>query len=241
MSDQTSAAGAPSMRGTYPPEDVFPDNRHVTAAHAAERGDAAAVRASLARPGAEGAGPAGIDDVSPVGINLLMYEIVCRNELAVRTLLEARANPNHLTPKGLSPIATAGGADERTYLLLLLGKGGDPNLKNQHGEPLLHQLVYTGKWDNLHLLLERGADINAVDERGHTALLRLVASNQFDEALQFIDRGADPDIVGKDGVTVRRLVETSLDAPASPQSEWRRRLADRLGVELADRAPPPIK
>jgi len=224
MSDPKNTPEPILTRRTRLPEEVFPDKRYVSAARAAERGDVAAVRIAL--------GDAGVDDVSPGGENLLMYEISARNETAVRALLDASANPNHLTPMGLSPMVTAGDAEGRAYLLLLLGKGGNPSLRNQHDEPLVHRLVFHGQWENIHLLLERGADINAVDGLGHTALLRLVASNQFDEAIQFLDRGADPDIVGKDGVTVRRLVETSLDAPESPQSEWRKRLAERLGVKL---------
>ena len=219
------------IRRVPPPEDVFPNLRDVRAAKAAAQGDRLGVFEAL---GFEGEVAAGIDTFSPLGVNLLMYAIVARDETAVLTLLDAGANPNVLTPQGISPMVTAGVEEGRLWLRLLLEKGGDPNLRNQYNEPLVHRLVYYGNWDNVHYLIERGADINAQDSLGHTALLRVVASNQFEEAVVLLDRGADSEIAGNEGLTVRRLVETSLEAPESPQAPWRKTLAERLGLRLKE-------
>ena len=99
-----------------PVERLFEDEGHRKAAAAAEAGNAAELRAI------EGLD---VDAVAPAGCNLLMYEIQEQNDLAVRTLLDAGADPNALTAKGASPMLTAGAQEDSKWLKMLLEKGGE--------------------------------------------------------------------------------------------------------------------
>jgi ankyrin repeat protein len=208
--------------------EVFADERLRRVAAAAEAGDAAQVKAQMK---AQGLSPSDLDAVQPAGVNLLMYEISVRNETAVRTLLDAGADPNVMTPEGLSPMLIAGAADDPRYLGLLLDKGGDPNLKTPPGEPLLVQLVPYGRWDNMIALLDHGADIDKAGPSGQTAAFRLGALHQFDRVHALLERGADPALADEHGLRLASFV-VQKTPPDSPQEEWRRRVAQRIGVTL---------
>jgi hypothetical protein len=207
-------------RRVPPVDEVFADERLRAAAAAAERGDAAQIRAL---------GPLDIDAVSPSGANLLMYEIAARDETAVRALLAAGANPNHLTPSGASPMLAAGISDDPRWLGILLDHGGDPDLCNQRGEPLLVLLVSYLRWDSMHLLLDRGAAIDATGPSGQTAAFRLAALYKFEQLERLLSRGADPDHPDAHGLTLRVFVAEELD-PSSPEEPFRKRIAERLGM-----------
>jgi uncharacterized protein len=206
-----------------PASEVFEDEGLRRAAAAAERGDVAQIRAL---------GPLDLDAVSASGANLLMYEIATRNETAVRALLDAGADPNHLTPEGASPMMAAGISDDPRWLGLLLDKGGDPNLRagqGRPGEPLLTLLVAYGRWENMLVLLDRGADIEATGPSGQTAALRLAALYQFERVDKLLERGADPAHPDVNGLTLRAFVAHTLP-PDSPQEPSRRRVAERIGL-----------
>jgi len=211
-----------------PVSEVFSDEGLRRAAAAAAAGDAALVRA-IARGTAPPNRRISLDAVQPSGVNLLMYEIAARNEVAVRALLDAGANPNALTLEGASPMLVAGASEDPRWLALLLDKGGDPNLKTQSGEPLLTLLVPRGQWDNMLLLLDRGARIDAAGPSGQTATLLLGALHQFDRVHAMLDRGADPDRADVNGLRLRDFVLQRV-APGSPQEPWRKRVKHRIGA-----------
>lgn len=218
------------IRAAAPPKPVPPANEVFSsegqreAAAAAERGDAAQLSALAARG-------VSLDEESPAGVNLLMYEIAAKNETAVRTLLSAGADPNRLTNSGASPMLLATAVDDPRFLDILLDKGGDPNLKNNRGEPLLHQAMNYSNWGNLRKLAMRGADIEAKDGSGRTAALKLAYLNQYEEVSWFLDRGADPLAADAGKRTLRDLVATAKLDPSSPLEAWRKQVAARLGVE----------
>jgi ankyrin repeat protein len=213
-----------------PLEVVFNDARLVAMGQAAERGDVARIRAIEAASAADPGGPVDINATSPSGANLLMYEIAARNEVAQRALLEAGADPSHVTPRGDSPMLAAGLTEGTRELLLLLDNGGDPNLRDRRGEPLLIKVIYSGRWDNVDLLLARGADINAADPSGQTPVFLLANIGQFEQVLRFLERGADPEPADATGRTLRRVVAKTHVPAESPQAEWREKVAERLGV-----------
>ena len=206
-----------------PADQVFPDEGRRLAAAAAERGDAAAIR---------DLGTVDLDAASPSGANLLMYEIVARREVAARALLEAGADPNHVTADGGSPMLAAAISDDPRWLRLLLEKGGDPNLRTvpDGGEPLLTLLVPYGRWDSMLTLLDHGADIEASSPNGQTAVIQLATLHQFDRVEALLDRGADPARMDVNGLSLRNFVTRPL-APDAPQEPARQRVNARLGVE----------
>jgi ankyrin repeat protein len=124
----------------------------------------------------------------------------------------------------------AGLTEDTRELRLLLDKGGDPNLRDKRGEPLLIKVIYSGRWDNVDLLLARGADINAADPSGQTPVFLLANIGQFEQVLRFLDRGADPEPADATGRTLRRVVAKTHVPAESPQAEWREKVAERLGV-----------
>jgi len=199
--------------------EVFTSAGLRAAAAAAEAGDVARLRAIVVD----------LDEVVAAGVNLTMYEIVAQNEVAVRALLDAGADPSALTPQGASPMLVAGTSEDRRWLRLLLDHRGDPDLKNQFGNPLLAMLVAGGPWDNLVLLLDRGAAIDAVNATGQTATMRLGALHQWDHVHAMLERGADPTLKDANGLTLRDFLTQRLP-PGSPQEPWRDRVAARLGA-----------
>jgi ankyrin repeat protein len=221
-----------ALRATAPPKpippaaEVFPTEGLRAAATLAERGAAADLRALAAR---------GVDlnEEAPAGVTLLMYEIAAKNDVAASALLDAGADPNRLTKSGASPMLVAAATEDPRFLELLLDKGGDPNLKNTRGEPLLHQAINHAVWGNVRLLATRGADIEAKDASGRTPALKLAYINQYEEVSWLLDRGADPLAADAAKKTLRDLVLTSILDPSSPHEAWRKRVAERLGIESA--------
>lgn len=204
-------------------EEVFESERQQSLAALAERGDIAKLELAVSQ-GAD------LDELAPRDVSLLMYEIAKKNEIAVRALLAAGANPNALSNAGASPMAVAAASDNPRLLEMLLDRGGDPNLKNKKEEPLLHQTITFGQWQNVHTLVERGADIEAKDTTGRNAMLRLAYLNQYQEVNWMLDRGADPSVKDATGRSVRELVQKKVPNPNSPLEAWRKHVAARLGV-----------
>ena len=213
----TSNATPP--RRIPPVSEVVADERLRRAAAAAEAGDVVGVRSQRVD----------INAVQPSGVNLLMYELASRNEVAVRTLLDAGADPNTLTSEGASPMLVAGVIEEPRWLGMLLDKGGDPNLKNKFGEPLLPLLVPYDRWENMLLLIERGAEIDGTGPSGQTATVVLATLHQFDRVDAMLERGADPDRAAANGLTPRTFVMQEV-APDSPQEPWQKRVRERIGA-----------
>ncbi len=225
------AQGLAEMAGPRKPvppaDEVFPSERLRTAAAAAERGDVATLRALQAQ-GAD------LNEVVPSDVNLLMYELVARNEVAVRALLAVGTDPNVLTKIGTSPMLVGATSPEPRFLVLLLDSGGDPNLKNHRGDPLVHQAISFGQWQNLGILFDRGVPVDVRNKMDQTPAIRLATLNRYDEVSKLLDRGADPDAADQVGFSVRKLAQQPVPAADSPLEAWRKRVADRLGVQ-----PPP--
>ena len=208
-----------------PADEVFPSERLRTAAAAAERGDIATLQALKAQ-GAD------LDEVVPSDVNLLMYELVAKNEVAVRALLAAGANPNVLTKIGTSPMLVGATSPEPRLLVLLLDNGGDPNLKNHRGDPLVHQAISFGQWQNLGILFVRGVPVDVRNKMDQTPAVRLATLNQYEEVNKLLDRGADPDAADQVHFSVRKLAKTPVPRADSPQEAWRKRVAERLGIPV---------
>jgi uncharacterized protein len=216
-----------------PLEVVFPNQRLQEIGKAAERGDVATIKAILAASETDPQGPVDINAVSAPGANLLMYEIAARNEVAQRALLDAGADPNHVTPKGDSPMLAAAFTEDPRELKLLLDRGGDPNLKDARGEPLLIKTIFAGRWGNVDLLLERGASIDAPNASGQTPVFVLANIGQWDQVLRFLARGANPDVQDSTRRTLRDVVRRGKPPADSPSAAAYAQVAERLGLPTA--------
>jgi uncharacterized protein len=214
MNDETP------KRQTPPVSEVFEDPALQRAAAAAEAGDLDQLR-SL--------GEIDLDAMAPGGLNLLMYEIAAGNEVAVRTLLEAGANPNYKPANGPTPMTVAAAQEDSRYLSLLLDKGGDPNIEDRMGEPLLTRVIFYEHWNNVLLLLDRGADINKVGPSGQTVTFLAGSLHRFEWVNTLLDRGADPTIQDHNGLQLRDFVAQRI-APESPEGPWQKKVAERIGV-----------
>jgi ankyrin repeat protein len=161
------------------------------------------------------------------GATLLYFAVTQswqRPELAeaVRTLLSLGADPNYTNGKENSfAMALAVHASEPVLRAMLEG-GGNPNARDEFGEPMILMNWYLGYYPNqarsrLELLLDHGADVNsampetASDSAGYTLLLYRTKMGLDDnlayaDALTLLERGADPNRAGADGMTFGKML-----------------------------------
>src|SRR6184192_1460283 len=170
-----------------------------------------------------------------------------RSELAesVRTLLSLGADPNYMNGKRDSFAMANAVHASAPVLRAMLEAVGNPNARNEFGEPMILKNWYLGYYPDqarsrLDLLLDHGADVNstmpenASDSAGYTLLLYrtkmgLDDKRAYDDALALLERGADPNRAGADGTTLAKMLAQHREhftkgrgAPAefAPLWEW---------------------
>ena len=141
---------------------------------------------------------------------------------AVRTLLSLGTDPNSTNGKPNSfAMANAVHASE-PVLRAMLEAGGNPNARDEFGEPMILMNWYLGYYPDqarsrLELLLDRDADVNstmpetASNSAGYTLLLYRTKMGLDDnlayaDALTLLERGADPNRAGTDGMTFGKML-----------------------------------
>ena len=144
---------------------------------------------------------------------------------AVKTLLSLGADPNYTNGQRNS-FALANAVHGSALLLrYMLEAGGDPNARNEFGEPMILMNWYLGYYENeararLDLLLDHEADVNATMPQresefdGYTLLLyRTEMGPRYSEygeayadALYLLERGADPNRAAADGMTFPKML-----------------------------------
>jgi hypothetical protein len=141
---------------------------------------------------------------------------------AVKTLLSLGADPNYTNGHRNSfALANAVHASE-PVLRAMLEAGGNPNARDEFGQPMILMNWYLGYYPNqarsrLELLLDHGADVNsampetASDSAGYTLLLyrtKMGLDNNlaYADALTLLERGADPNRAGADGMTFGKML-----------------------------------
>ena len=144
---------------------------------------------------------------------------------AVKTLLSLGADPNYTNGQRNS-FALANAVHGSALLLrYMLEAGGDPNARNEFGEPMILMNWYLGYYKNeararLDLLLDHEADVNATMPQresefdGYTLLLyRTEMGPRYSEygeayadALYLLERGADPNRAAADGMTFPKML-----------------------------------
>jgi ankyrin repeat protein len=161
------------------------------------------------------------------GTTLLYFAVTQswqRPELAeaVRTLLSLGADPNYTNGKRDSFAMANAVHASAPVLRAMLEAGGNPNARNEFGEPMILKNWYLGYYrdqarSRLDLLLDHGADVNSVmphsasDSAGYTLLLYRTKMGLDDklayaDALTLLERGADPNRAGADGTTLGKIL-----------------------------------
>jgi ankyrin repeat protein len=161
------------------------------------------------------------------GTTLLYFAVTQswqRPELAeaVRTLLSLGADPNYTNGKRDSFAMANAVHASASVLRAMLEAGGNPNTRNEFGEPMILKNWYLGYYPDqsrsrLDLLLDHGADVNsampdsASDSAGYTLLLYRTKMGLDDklayaDALALLERGADPNRAGADGMTLGKML-----------------------------------
>ncbi len=140
---------------------------------------------------------------------------------AVRTLLSLGADPNY-RERSRNSFAMANAVHASALVLrAMLETGGNPNTRDEFGQPIILMNWYLGYYQNqarsrLELLLDRGADVNSAmpedrSDSGYTLLLYRTKmgfddSLAYADALLLLERGADPNRAGSDGMTFGKML-----------------------------------
>jgi hypothetical protein len=161
------------------------------------------------------------------GTTLLYFAVTQswqRPELAeaVRTLLSVGTDPNFTNGKRDSFAMANAVHASAPVLRAMLEAGGNPNARNEFGEPMILKNWYLGYYPDqarsrLDLLLDHGADVNsampesASDSAGYPLLLYRTTMGLDDklayaDALALLERGADPNRAPADGMTLGKML-----------------------------------
>ena len=140
---------------------------------------------------------------------------------SVRTLLSLGADPNHTNGKRDSFAMANAVHASAPVLRAMLEAGGNPNTRDEFGQPMILMNWYLGYYQNqarsrLELLLDRGADVNSAmpedrSDSGYTLLLYrtkmgLDDSLAYADSLLLLERGADANRAGADGMTFGKML-----------------------------------
>jgi len=204
---------------TYEIRDIFPDPKVAALAEAIAAGDAGKVR-TLA---------AGVD-LSTRGdknVTLLQWALLNKRLACMKVLLDAGADPAQSGMDDDTVIHFAAKANDPSYLLELLSRGVDPNVRNgtNGAGPLASALMGEGE-TQFHALLKAGADPNQADRTGNTPLHVAAQINEPARALELLEAGADPQARNAQGATFQRYL--FMTRTALLKAEARR---DREAVE----------
>jgi ankyrin repeat protein len=154
-------------------------------ADAARSGDAAAVRAMLARK-------ADVHAVAADGTTALHWAVQLDDLAMVEALLRAGAKAAAATRLGVTPLYLAATNGSAAVVTRLLGAGADPNTAMPDGETVLMTASRAGNVDAVRVLLDRGADFRRKEPaKGQTALMWAAAENNAGVVKLLVERGAD--------------------------------------------------
>ena len=202
-------------------------------ADAAERGDAAAVRALLARAADVGAAQGD-------GMTALHWAAEHGDAALASLLLTAGASARATTRLGgYMPLHLASAAGSASAIKTLAAAGADVNARTTTGATPLMLAAASGAADAVTALLELSADANLADaSNGETALMFAAARDRADAVRALVERGADAKIAS-------RTVDLSASLP--PEEVLQNEIRDAQNAKSAaaaaasGSAPPPSR
>jgi len=164
-------------------------------AEAAARGDAAQVRALIARK-------ADVNKPSSDGTPALTYAVWRQDSALAEALVKAGAKVDEPSRLGVRPLHLAIANEDIDDVRLLLGAGADPNSADGTGETCLMMAARSGRDDIVDALLERGAQVDLRD-KGYAQTALMVAAREGHASIvkTLLSRGAKADAQSLAGKT----------------------------------------
>ena len=153
-------------------------------ADAAERQDAAGVRALLDR-GIE------VSASQADGMTALHWATYHDDLDTTVQLLAAGANAQAANRYGVTPLALACTNGNGAIVEKLIAGGADPNSALPGGETALMTAARTGRLGPVQALLQRGANVDARERKGQTALMWAAAEGNVEVVDALLHAGAD--------------------------------------------------
>jgi ankyrin repeat protein len=154
-------------------------------ADAVQRGDAAAVRALIAKK-------ADVNVPQPDGGTALHWAVYREDAETVDALLKAGANVKAANQYGATPLSLAAESGNAGIVKRLLEAGANANERMANDDTALMMASRTGNLAAMTALLDHGADVNATEKtRGTTALMWAAAQGHAPAVKLLVDRGAD--------------------------------------------------
>ncbi|MDX1945215.1 MAG: ankyrin repeat domain-containing protein [Pirellulaceae bacterium] len=153
-------------------------------ADAAERQDAAAVRAGLNSK-------AEVNAPQADGMTALHWASYHDDADLVQRLLSAGAEVNATNRYGVPPLSLACTNGNGAIVERLLAAGADPNAALPGGETPLMTAARTGRIEPVRALLARGAKVNARERQQQTALMWAAAEGNTEVVAALLEAGAD--------------------------------------------------
>lgn len=103
---------------------------------------------------------------------------------------------------------------------LLLEKGADIGLKDEHGWTALSWASWTGFPTLVSLFIENGADLNIIDVKGQTPLM-IASLRANDEVVRILlEKGADREIKSKEGKTALDFASEYMNKYSEKKSNY---------------------
>ncbi|MDH5656751.1 MAG: ankyrin repeat domain-containing protein [Spirochaetia bacterium] len=145
------------------------------------------------------------NSVDKHGLTPLFYACANGHPDTVRMLLQAGAEVNFQTRKGLTPLhnAAAYKREHIQILDMLIKAGADVNMRNEEGAAPLHNATFGwgAQIQIVDILIQSGADVNVKNKSGTTPLLNAASSGRLDIARMLIGSGAKVDERDMEGTT----------------------------------------
>jgi ankyrin repeat protein len=153
-------------------------------ADAAEKHDAAAVRALVAQS-------SDVNAAQADGMTALHWAVHHDDAELTRLLVKAGADVGAINRYGVPPLSIACTNGNAGIIDMLLEAGADPQTTLPGGETVLMSAARTGRPGPVKALLARGADVNATARKGQTALMWAAAEGHLEVVEALLDAGAD--------------------------------------------------
>lgn len=144
------------------------------------------------------------------------------DEQRVKAFLNAGANPNHVTDRGMTTLmrhcagaATSSVTEVKGAISALLDAGADVNAVDPKGYQAIHHALRTPSYDAqafdrmtiVKMLVERGADLGATTSDGTTVMDLAVRCGSAGVVDHLLEKGYDVGDALSDPSIVRRLLE----------------------------------